>query len=149
MAERSGASLNAHTMFIKTHKLNQVISKPHFFILSKGNNSGKPLEAACPNCFICICKTEEEKQQLYWLFYGLWQGSFFHPFLTGSVISFIRLDDLKKVAAMALAKITSNQEQFTKNISMLQLLDDKSKVIMEQIKLIKQAKKALMYQVLK
>ena len=26
MAERSGASLNAHTMFIKTHKLNQVIS---------------------------------------------------------------------------------------------------------------------------
>lgn len=149
MAERSGASLNAHTMFIKTHKLNQVISKPHFFILSKGNNSGKPLDAASPNCFVCICKTEEEKQQLYWLFYGLWQGSFFHPFLTGSVISFIRLDDLKKVAAMTLEKITANQEQFNKNISMLQLLDDKSKVIMEQIKLIKQAKKALMYQVLK
>ena len=50
---------------------------------------------------------------------------------------------------MALEKITGNQEQFNKNISMLQLLDDKSKVIMEQIKLIKQAKKALMYQVLK
>lgn len=50
---------------------------------------------------------------------------------------------------MALEKITTNQEQFNKNISMLQLLDDKSKVIMEQIKLIKQAKKALMYQVLK
>lgn len=33
------------------------------------NNSGKPLDAACPNCFVCICKTEEEKQQLYWLFY--------------------------------------------------------------------------------
>lgn len=50
---------------------------------------------------------------------------------------------------MALEKITTNQEQFNKNISMLQLLDGKSKVIMEQIKLIKQAKKALMYQVLK
>ena len=50
---------------------------------------------------------------------------------------------------MALEKITANQEQFNKNISMLQLLDDKSKIIMEQIKLIKQAKKALMYQVLK
>lgn len=73
----------------------------------------------------------------------------FYPFLTGSVISFIRLDDLKKVASMALEKITVNQEQFNKNISMLQLLDDKSKVTMEQIKLIKQTKKALMYQVLK
>lgn len=50
---------------------------------------------------------------------------------------------------MALEKITPNQEQFNKNISMLQLLDDKSKIIIEQIKLIKQAKKALMYQVLK
>ena len=136
-------------MFIKTHKLNQQISKPHFFILSKGNNSGKPLDAACPNCFVCICKTEEEKLQLYWLFYGLWQGSFFYPFLTGSVISFIRLDDLKKVATMALEKITGNQEQFNKNISMLQSLNDKNKIIIEQIKLIKQAKKALMYQVLK
>ena len=137
-------------MFIKTHKLNHaVIAKPHFFILSKGNNSGKPLDAACPNCFICICKTEEEKQQLYWLFYGLWQGSFFHSFLTGSVISFIRIDDLKKVAAMALEKISLQPEQFNKNISVLQLLEEKNKVIMEQVKLIKQAKKALMYQVLK
>ena len=119
-------------MFIKTHKLNHAaIAKPHFFILSKGNNSGKPLDAACPNCFVCICKSEEEKEQLYWLFYGLWQGSFFHPFLAGSVISFIKLDDLKKIAAMALEKITANQKQFNKNISMLQLLDDKSKVIME------------------
>ena len=137
-------------MLIKTHKLNHAaIAKPHFFILSKGNNSGKPLDSPCPNCFICICKTEEEKHQLYWLFYGLWQGSFFHPFLTGSVISFIRLDDLKKVAGMALEKITLQPEQFNKNISVLQLLEEKNKVIMEQIKLIKQAKKALMYQVLK
>ena len=136
-------------MFIKTHKLNQVISKPHFFILSKGNNSGKPLDAACQNCFVCVCKTEEEKQQLYWLFYGLWQGSFFHPFLTGSVISFIRLDDLKKVVVTAMGKIALHPEQFNKNLSMLQLLDDKSKVIMEQVKLKKQAKKALMCQVLK
>lgn len=137
-------------MFIKCYKFNQeVITKPHFFILSKGNNSGKPLDIACPNCFICICKTEEEKQQLYWLFYGLWQGLFFHPFLTGSVIPFIRLDDLKKVAVMAFEKISLQPEQFNKNISVLQLLEEKNKVIMEQIRLIKQAKKALMYQVLK
>lgn len=122
---------------------------PHFFILNKGSNSGKPLETPCPNCFVCLCHDEAEKQRLYWLFYGLWQGMYFHPFLTGSVISFIRLDDLKQVAKAALAKIELQPLQFDKNISMIQLLDEKGKVILEQIKLIKEAKKALMYQVLK
>jgi hypothetical protein len=122
---------------------------PHFFILSKGNNSGKPLEEACPNCFVCLCRDEVEKQKLYWLFYGLWQGMYFHPFLTGSVISFIRLDDLKKVVQTALTKIELQPAQFDKNISMVQLLDEKAKVVQEQIKSIKQAKKTLMYQVLK
>ena len=50
---------------------------------------------------------------------------------------------------MALEKITQCPEQFNKNISVLQLLEEKNKLIMEQVKLIKQAKKALMYQVLK
>jgi hypothetical protein len=136
-------------MQIKTHKMNNTYSEAHFYILSKGNNSGKPLETSCPNCFVCLCKDEVEKQKLYWLFYGLWQGTFFHPFLTGSVIPFIRLNDLKKIANTALAKIELKPQQFDKNISMMKLLDEKTKVVQEQITLIKQAKKALMYQVLK
>ena len=136
-------------MKIKTHKMQNTYTDAHFFILSKGNNSGKPLETPCPNCFVCLCKDEEEKQRLYWLFYGLWQGLYFHPFLTGSVIPFIRLDDLKNVAEIALSKIELQPQQFNKNISMVQLLNEKAKVVQEQIKLIKQAKRALMYQVLK
>lgn len=134
---------------IKTHKMNNTYEKNHFFILNKGNNSGKPLEQACPNCFVCFADNEEQKQQLYWLFYGLWQGAYFKPFLTGSVIPFIRLNDLKEVAELSLSKIELQSQQFSKNISMMQLLDEKSKVIQEQIKLIKYTKRALMYQVLK
>ncbi|MGQ0826958.1 MAG: DUF6943 family protein [Bacteroidota bacterium] len=134
---------------IKTHKMTRTYKEEHFFILSKGNNSGKPMDKPCPNCFVCLCKDEIEKRQLYWLFYGLWQGKYFNPFLTGSVIPFIRIDDLQKVAETALSKIELQPNQFSKNISMMQLLNEKSKVIMEQIKLIKKAKKALMYQVLK
>src|SRR5690606_29945598 len=137
------------TQIIKTYKMGAVYSQPHFFILSKGNNSGKPLDIPCPNCFVCICCDENEKQRLYWLFYGLWQGFYFQPFLTGSVISFIRLDDLKQVAQIAFTKISEQPEHFDKSISMLKILDEKSKVIAEQIKLIKVAKKALMYKVLK
>ncbi|MBP7809061.1 MAG: hypothetical protein KA163_07200 [Bacteroidia bacterium] len=134
---------------IKTHKMRYTYMQPHFYILSKGNNSGKPMEKACPNCFVCLCKSEEEKHRLYWLFYGLWQGMFFHPFITGSVIPFIRLDDLKRVAKESLAKIELNPQQFTKNIEAMQTLNQHGEAITKQIKLIKQAKKALMYQVLK
>ena len=136
-------------MKIKTHKMKNIYLEKHFFILSKGNNSGKPMETPCPNCFVCLCGDEEEKQHLYWLFYGLWQGMYFNPFLTGSVIPFIRLEDLKQVVKIALAKVELQPQQFDKNISMMQLLDEKAKIIKEQIKLIKQTKKALMYQVLK
>ncbi len=136
-------------MKIKTHKAQNTYNSPHFFILSKGNNSGKPLDTPCPNCFVCLCRDEEEKKRLYWLFYGLWQGLFFHPHLTGSVIPFIRLDDLKKVAATALSKIELQPHQFDKNVSMVQLLNEKAKVVHEQIKLINKAKRVLLYQVLK
>lgn len=134
---------------IKTSSNQRLKTEYEFYILNKGNNSGKPLDTPCPNCFVCICKNEEEKQQLYWLFYGLWQGLYFNPFIGGSVIPFIRIDDVKQVAELALTKIALKPQQFDKNISMMQMLDKNSKLILEQIKLIKQAKKALMYQLLK
>tara|TARA_B100000508_G_scaffold138542_1_gene134854 strand:+ start:10969 stop:11415 length:447 start_codon:yes stop_codon:yes gene_type:complete len=64
------------------------------FILSKGLNSGKPLEKPCPNCFVCQCDTKEEKEKIYWLLYALWQGNKFQATLVGSVIPFIRKKDL-------------------------------------------------------
>jgi hypothetical protein len=74
---------------------------------------------------------------------------FFSTFSYRLCHSFYQDDDVKKVAVMALEKIALQPEQFSKNVSMIQLLESKSKSITEQIKIIKQAKKALMYQVLK
>lgn len=65
-----------------------------FFILNRGNNSGKPLIEPCANCFICECSSIEEKEKAYWLFFALWQGKLFSPLLVGSVIPFIRKNDL-------------------------------------------------------
>ena len=65
---------------IKSHRPGIVYNMPHFFILNKGNNSGKPLLASCPNCFVIQCKCEEEKEQIYWLSYSLWQSKAFYPF---------------------------------------------------------------------
>ena len=83
------------TFSIKSHRSGVVYSMPHFFILNKGNNSGKPLLAPCPNCFVIQCKTDSEKEQLYWLAYSLWQSKAFYPLLRGSVIPFVVLRDVK------------------------------------------------------
>ena len=65
---------------IKSHRPGVVYNMPHFFILNKGNNSGKPLLSPCPNCFVIQFQSEEEKEQIYWLSYSLWQSKAFYPF---------------------------------------------------------------------
>ena len=66
------------TFQLKSFRSESNISEPHFFILCKGLNSGKPLSEPCPNCFICICQSEQEKENLYWILFALWQGRRFH-----------------------------------------------------------------------
>lgn len=41
---------------IKTHKMNRTYHGNHFFVLSKGNNAGRPMDKPCPNCFVVISK---------------------------------------------------------------------------------------------
>ena len=135
------------TLKIKTHKMKNVYEGHYFFLLSKGLNAGKPLEKPCPNCLVLFAKNEEERNKLFWLCFGLWQASFFRPFITGSVIPFIRLGDLKQVIAEALANLKENE--FEKSVSVMQDLQKYQEKISKQLELIKVAKKALMYKILK
>jgi hypothetical protein len=140
-------SITMKILKIKTYQMKNVYTENHFFILSKGLNAGKPMEKPCPNCFVMFAKSEEEKNRLYWLCFGLWQGNFFRPFLTGSVIPFIRLDDLKTVIHEALSKI--NSTEFEKSISVMQDLQKHHENISKQLELIRQTKKSLMHRILK
>lgn len=54
-------------LLIKTYHPKHTYPHHHFFILSKGNNAGKPLDQPCPNCFVVITNCPSEKQRLYWL----------------------------------------------------------------------------------
>jgi hypothetical protein len=140
-------SITMKTPRIKTHQMRNTYAGNHFFILSKGLNAGKPMEKPCPNCFVLFAKSEEEKNRLYWLCFGLWQGNFFRPFLTGSLIPFIRLDDFKTIITEALSKI--NASEFDKSISIMQGLEKYHLNISKQLELIRQAKKSLMYKMLR
>lgn len=80
---------------IKTYHSQITLSDHHFFILSKGNNAGKPLDQPCPNCFVAFCSSQDDREFFYWLSYALWQTQIYYTCLTGSVIPFIHISDVK------------------------------------------------------
>ncbi len=96
-----------------------------FYVLSKGLNSGKPLLEPCPNCFVCICNSEEEKENLYWIYFALWQSHKFRQELIGSVIPFIRKKEIIKLVKAATLKNEKRPEVFTKAVQVLKGINEK------------------------
>ena len=76
------------TIFIKTHQLGEKYDKPHFFVLSKGLNSGKPQNEPFTNSFVLVFQTEAQKEDIFWIAMSLWKSKFWVPYLRGSVIPF-------------------------------------------------------------
>lgn len=130
---------------LKSYNQKEEIRKPHFFILNKGNNSGKPLLSPCPNCFVIQFQSETEKEQLYWLMYSLWQSKAFYPYLRGSVISFVILRDIKECIADGFEKMETNPEQFQKVVETLRSLEEMEKKFRQNLKLVQDAKQMLFY----
>lgn len=135
-------------MQIKTYK-GKHICQPHFFILNKGNNSGKPLTGACANCFACLCNSEDEKRFYYWLCYALWQTGQFEPYLVGSVINFIHIRNVKKIINESNAKVSVNLKEYHTALDLLIEINRREKLIESQVKIIKQAKRVLLRSLLK
>ena len=133
------------TFIIKSYRPGVVYNMPHFFILNKGNNSGKPLLSPCPNCFVIQFKCEEEKEQIYWLLYSLWQSKAFYPLLRGSVIPFVVLRDVKSCLLDGLNKVAENPAQFEKAVAALRSLEAMEKKFRQNIKLVQDAKRMLFY----
>ncbi|MBX2896848.1 MAG: hypothetical protein KF763_15485 [Cyclobacteriaceae bacterium] len=142
---------NAATMQIqiKTHQHNHQYPLHHFFILSKGNNAGKPLDKPCPNCFVVITTCPIEKQRLFWLCFGLWQGGFFHRHLCGSVIPFIRLPELKTILYEARAKAEQRKTEYEKTVHAMNQILHLQQNLTQQLQLIQQYKKSLMGKLLR
>ena len=128
---------------LKSYNQKTEIENPHFFILNKGNNSGKPLLSPCPNCFVIQFQCEENKEQLYWLLYSLWQSKSFYPYLRGSVIPFIVLRDVKECLADALGKMEANPGQFQKAVEALRSLEVMENKFQQNLKLIQLAKRSI------
>ncbi|MFC2186867.1 DUF6943 family protein [Fulvivirgaceae bacterium LMO-SS25] len=137
-----------HTFHIKTYRKGFTSSKPHFFVLSKGLNAGKPLETPCPNCFAIITESEEARNFYFWLSYGLGQAQAFTPHLTGSVIPFIRIGDVRVALLAGQAKALKDRRKYLKSLALLQDFEKKAKILQKQVELVKQVKRAIMFRIL-
>ena len=133
------------TFILKTYNQKDEIRNPHFFILCKGNNSGKPLLSPCPNCFSIQFQSEADKEQVYWLIFCLWQSKTFYPYLRGSVIPFIILRDMKNCIQSALDKSDRNPEQFKKMVATFQSMNQLENQYRQNIKTIEKAKQIIVY----
>ena len=130
---------------IKTHRKDTAYSKPHLFILNKGMNSGKPQKEQFTNSFVVIFEKEEDCESLFFVAYSLWQTKFWHPFLIGSVIPFLRLPDFKKEFNPQASLMLLEHEQHLKNVAALKLLEKKEKQYKEDMMLINDIRKAILY----
>ncbi|MBX2968228.1 MAG: hypothetical protein KF803_02570 [Cyclobacteriaceae bacterium] len=129
--------------------MNRTYRGNHFFVLSKGNNAGRPMDKPCPNCFVIITKCPHEKQLLYWLCSALWQCGYFKPHLCGSVIPFLRLPELKTIIRNTHIRIENRKAAYEKAVDTLNKLLAVQKKLSNQLHLIHETKKKVLWQFLR
>ena len=116
---------------IISHRQGVNYETPHFFILSKGNNSGKPSNTPWVNSFVCTSKSEKESKILYWTAYFLFKNKSIHRLLRGSVIPFVSIREYKNEFRSYLMKIEEVPQKFNKSAKVLERLN-KQKRYMKQ-----------------
>ena len=130
---------------IKSHRTGTIYTKPHLFILNKGLNSGKPQKEPFTNSFVLIFQNEEDCENIYWVTFSLWKSKFWHQFLIGSVIPFIRLQEFKKELFPRVTEIYKDYDQHKKDIQALRLLELKENQFQENINLINDLRRTILY----
>lgn len=130
---------------IKTHKPGTEYNQPHFFILNKGMNSGKPQKESFTNSFVIIFKNQVEVENYFWIVFVLWKSKFWHQYLIGSVIPFIRLSEFQKEFISKSTHLMQEHEEHQKNIAALQLLEQQENKFHQNINLINDLRKVILY----
>ena len=127
---------------IKTHTSGRTYNAPHFFILSKGLNSGRPMNQPCPNCFVITTNSQQTRESLFYLCLSLKTGHYLSYYLKGSVIPFIGISDAKKVINEALQN--NQEQQWQIKVEKLKKINAFEENLQQQLATIKQLKIALL-----
>jgi hypothetical protein len=129
---------------IKTHQKDTVYKGNQIFILNKGMNSGKPQKEPFSNSFVIMFPDEKDAETVYWLAYSLWMSNFWHPFLIGSVIPFLRIADFKKDFDSKVNEMMQDYELHLKQVQALKLLLEKEDQLKQKSFLINEMRRAIL-----
>ena len=130
---------------IKTHKRGIIYTKPHLFLLNKGMNSGKPQKEPFTNSFVIIFENEEDFDTINLTAYALWKTKFWHQFLKGSVIPFLSLNDIRKEFSIKVNQEVKDHKEHIKNVQALKLLEQSEKRFNENLNLINDMRRVILY----
>jgi hypothetical protein len=134
---------------IKTHTKHTQYDKPCLFLLNKGLNSGKPQKEPFTNSFVIIFENQEDVDNAFFISYSLWKTKFWHQFLIGSVIPFLRLQEFKKEFNQKVNALMQEHEKHKKSVAALKLLEEKENQFLKNLNLISDLRKAIIYQYIK
>ena len=134
---------------IKTHTKDTQYNKPCLFLLNKGLNSGKPQKEPFTNSFVIIFENQEDVDNIFFISYSLWKTKFWHQFLIGSVIPFLRLQEFKKEFNQKVNALMQEHEKQKKSVAALKLLEEKENQFLKNLNLISDLRKAIIYQYIK
>ena len=130
---------------IKTHRTGTIYTQPHLFILNKGMNSGKPQKEPFTNSFVIIFENEDDFDTINLTAYALWKTKFWHQFLRGSVIPFLSLYDIRKEFSIKVNQEVKDHKEHLKNVQALKLLEQSEKRFNENLNLINDMRRVILY----
>ena len=129
---------------IKTHQKDTTYKGNQIFILNKGMNSGKPQKEPFTNSFVIMFPDEKDAETVYWLAYSLWKSNFWHQFLIGSVIPFLRINDFRKDFDFKVNEMMQEHELHQKEVQALRLLEQQEDHFHININLINEMRRAIL-----
>jgi hypothetical protein len=134
---------------IKTHKSGKIYNQPHFFILNKGLNSGKPFKHYVCNSFVFLADNNDERDFYYFTLLGIWELRLMRPHLKGSVIEYVRLGDVIDVLDETLNSVNTGNRSFADVQNSLIQIDALQSNLQLQLSQLMQLRKALFYKYFK
>jgi hypothetical protein len=134
---------------IKTHKSGAIYTQPHFFILNKGLNSGKPFRHYVVNSFVFLADDTDERDFYYFMLLGIWELRLLRPYLKGSVIEYVRLGDVIDVLDETLNAVNTGNRSFADVQNSLAQIEALQSNLQLQLSQLMQLRKALFHKYLR
>jgi len=127
------------------HYQSGTYKNPHFFILSKGLDTGKPLKEPTHNCFVIELQCTSDCEDMEAICNCLWKDKYWHRFFIGSIVPYIGISEFCKYLALKSCELMDDFEEHKKDVKTLKMLLEKEDKLQENMNLINDLRRAILH----